>query len=168
MVASGPQARARTGGAARVGGMTMFRMKESSSQAGCVILALEGSVGASALPEINRHIKSGKNNRRQVALDLGEVTLLDGAAARFLAGQLRRGVQLMNCPVYLMRWISLEAGHALDGVQNVLLLAVAAFSLVSSACMIGPKYQRPSAPAPAAYKEPPPAGWKEAQPNDAA
>jgi NodT family efflux transporter outer membrane factor (OMF) lipoprotein len=40
--------------------------------------------------------------------------------------------------------------------------------------MIGPKYQRPSAPVPPAYKEPPPAdwkemqGWKQAQPNEGA
>ena len=39
--------------------------------------------------------------------------------------------------------------------------------------MIGPKYQRPTAPVPPAYKEPPPdnsqemKGWKQAQPNDA-
>jgi len=40
--------------------------------------------------------------------------------------------------------------------------------------MIGPKYQRPTAPVPPAYKEPPPdnskemQGWKQAQPNDGA
>ena len=146
----------------------MFRMTESSSPAGCMILALEGSVGAAALPEITRHIKNGEHNRRQVALDLGEVTLLDRAAVRFLAGQLRRGVELMNCPVYLKRWISREAGHALDAVHNLLLLALAGLALFSSACMIGPKYKRPTAPPAAAYKESPPAGWKEAQPNDGA
>lgn len=32
--------------------------------------------------------------------------------------------------------------------------------------MVGPKYQRPPAAAPAAFKEPPPEGWKEAQPSD--
>ena len=45
--------------------------------------------------------------------------------------------------------------------------------LFSSACMIGPKYQRPTAPAPPAYKEPPTDNsqemkeWKQAQPSDA-
>jgi NodT family efflux transporter outer membrane factor (OMF) lipoprotein len=40
--------------------------------------------------------------------------------------------------------------------------------------MVGPKYQRPTAPVPPAYKEAPPAnwkeiqGWKQAQPNEAA
>ena len=40
--------------------------------------------------------------------------------------------------------------------------------LLSIACMVGPKYQRPAAPASAAFKEPPPEGWKEAQPSDGA
>ena len=45
-------------------------------------------------------------------------------------------------------------------------LALTGVLLFSSACMVGPKYQRPPAPAPAAYKEPPPSGWKDAQPTD--
>jgi len=35
-------------------------------------------------------------------------------------------------------------------------------------CAVGPHYTRPSAPVPTAFKEAPPAGWKEAQPNDSA
>jgi len=47
-------------------------------------------------------------------------------------------------------------------------------SLLSSACMVGPKYQRAAAPVPVAYKETPPPSspetpaWKPAQPSDAA
>jgi NodT family efflux transporter outer membrane factor (OMF) lipoprotein len=44
--------------------------------------------------------------------------------------------------------------------------AVAAGMLALSSCMVGPRYNRPSAPVPVAYKEPPPPGWKEAAPND--
>jgi len=40
--------------------------------------------------------------------------------------------------------------------------------LVSSGCMVGPNYKRPTAPVPPAFKEKPPDGWKEAQPSDAA
>jgi outer membrane protein TolC len=32
--------------------------------------------------------------------------------------------------------------------------------------MVGPKYQAPPAPVPQAFKEPPPNGWKSAQPSD--
>src|SRR6266568_2847350 len=44
--------------------------------------------------------------------------------------------------------------------------APGALLLILSGCMVGPKYQRPSAPGSPAYKENPPDGWKEAQPND--
>ena len=54
-------------------------------------------------------------------------------------------------------------------------LLVALIGLMSAACMVGPKYKRPDAPAaPAAYKEAPPSNftpdgvWKQAQPNDTA
>ena len=38
----------------------------------------------------------------------------------------------------------------------------------SAGCMVGPKYQRPPAPVPPAFREAPPAGWKEAHPDDGA
>ncbi len=53
------------------------------------------------------------------------------------------------------------------------LLTAFCLLLFSSACMIGPKYQRPTAPAPPAYKEPPTDNsqemkeWQQAQPSDA-
>lgn len=46
--------------------------------------------------------------------------------------------------------------------------AALAFTLLLGGCMVGPSYRRPSAPVPAAFKEQPPEGWKEAQPNDSA
>src|ERR1700686_1942932 len=48
----------------------------------------------------------------------------------------------------------------------------AALALLLNACMVGPKYKTPAAPIPAAFKEAPPAsfkegdGWKAAQPGD--
>ena len=51
---------------------------------------------------------------------------------------------------------------------------LACLTLVLTACSIGPKYQRPEAQVPSAYKESPPASfeelraWKAAQPNDGA
>ena len=38
--------------------------------------------------------------------------------------------------------------------------------LLLAACTVGPNYKRPAAPAPIAFKEQPPPGWKEAQPAD--
>ena len=47
-------------------------------------------------------------------------------------------------------------------------LLMLALMVVSTACMVGPKYKRPAAAMSPAYKEQLPQGWKEAQPNDAA
>jgi NodT family efflux transporter outer membrane factor (OMF) lipoprotein len=55
-----------------------------------------------------------------------------------------------------------------DRVRRSIVFGMAGLLLFSNACMIGPKYHRPSAPTPPAFKEELPAGWKEAQPNDGA
>ena len=58
--------------------------------------------------------------------------------------------------------------------RTATLLTAFCLLFLSSACMVGPKYQRPTAPVPPAYKESPPAnwkemqGWKQAQPNEGA
>jgi len=46
--------------------------------------------------------------------------------------------------------------------------AAALILLLGAGCVVGPRYERPVAPAPPAYKEAPPQGWKEAQPGDGA
>jgi NodT family efflux transporter outer membrane factor (OMF) lipoprotein len=57
---------------------------------------------------------------------------------------------------------------------NPILFVPAMLVLLSSSCMVGPKYQRPATPAPPAYKEQAPASygesknWQQAQPNDGA
>jgi NodT family efflux transporter outer membrane factor (OMF) lipoprotein len=53
-------------------------------------------------------------------------------------------------------------------MRSFLLFTVSSLLLLSSACMVGPNYKRPAAPLTPAYKESPPEGWKEAQPNDGA
>jgi len=49
-------------------------------------------------------------------------------------------------------------------------LTAACACLALAACSVGPKYKRPSAPVPPAYKEPPPGNdqWKTANPSDGA
>jgi outer membrane protein TolC len=46
--------------------------------------------------------------------------------------------------------------------------ALAALSLVCVGCLKLPPYQKPTAAVPGGFKEDPPQGWKEAQPNDGA
>ena len=47
-------------------------------------------------------------------------------------------------------------------------LGVAGLLLGSIACAVGPTYRRPDLPAPPAFKEGLPSGWKDAEPNDSA
>ena len=49
---------------------------------------------------------------------------------------------------------------------GILHSAFLASLVMLAGCVVGPNYQRPSAPVPEAFKEPPPAGWKQAQPNE--
>jgi NodT family efflux transporter outer membrane factor (OMF) lipoprotein len=53
------------------------------------------------------------------------------------------------------------------GLRRARLAAQVAALCVISGCAVGPHYQRPSAPVPAAFKEAPPDGWKDAEPADA-
>ncbi len=58
--------------------------------------------------------------------------------------------------------------------RHSITLVLAAVLLITQACMVGPKYVKPTVPAPTAYKEPLPEnfkemqGWKAGQPNDQA
>src|SRR5262249_43041509 len=46
------------------------------------------------------------------------------------------------------------------------LLLLAILPAISASCKVGPKYHVPVTPMTPNFKEPPPAGWKEAQPQD--
>jgi hypothetical protein len=53
-------------------------------------------------------------------------------------------------------------------VRFTLVVGTAALLLLSTACMVGPKYRLPGAPASPAFKEELPSGWKNSQPADGA
>jgi NodT family efflux transporter outer membrane factor (OMF) lipoprotein len=55
-----------------------------------------------------------------------------------------------------------------DRFRPLIVFGTSGLLLFLSSCMISPEYQRPIAPAPPAFREETPAGWKEAQPNDSA
>jgi NodT family efflux transporter outer membrane factor (OMF) lipoprotein len=51
--------------------------------------------------------------------------------------------------------------------RAIVCCSFAAIAALVSGCAVGPNYHRPDVPSSAAFKEAPPAGWKEAQPNEA-
>ncbi len=88
---------------------TMFTATVASIQSDSLTLALAGTVSEDTLPAIALLIDHGRRDHVKVILDLSEVTLLDPAAALFLADQFRIGVRLINCSVYIRRWIVRES-----------------------------------------------------------
>ena len=86
----------------------MFSITVLPDASGSRTLALSGSIDADSVPEIDRLIKDVRHAHGDVVLDMGEVTLMDRAAARFFARQQKRGVSLVNCPGYISHWISQE------------------------------------------------------------
>ena len=52
------------------------------------------------------------------------------------------------------------------GMSRTALAGVAGAMLLLGGCTVGPNYQRAAVAAPPAWKEPPPAGWKDATPRD--
>jgi hypothetical protein len=92
----------------------MFTATVSSNQSESITLAITGNVSAEAVPQIALLIDRGKVDHEKVILDMSEVTLLDPAAAQFFAEQFQGGVRLVNCPVYIRRWIAREANEESD------------------------------------------------------
>jgi len=79
----------------------MFAARVLSCHEDSITLGVAGHVSLAALAEIKRLI----DRRKQVVLDLSEVTLLDREAALFFGEELRRGVEVVNCPPYITDWI---------------------------------------------------------------
>jgi len=89
----------------------MFTTTLISTLPDAITLALAGNVDEAALVEIRHLLEEKKEAQQEVVMDLGEVTLIDRAAARFFAEQFRNGMRLLNCPPYIQRWIGRETTH---------------------------------------------------------
>ena len=70
-----------------------------------VILLLDGKIGEDALPELRESVSAARQTQQTVYIDLSEVTLVDRKAVEYFSEQADDEVKLVNCPVYLRRWI---------------------------------------------------------------
>lgn len=70
-----------------------------------VTLLLNGKFGEDALPELEQSISRARVAHRRVFIDLSEVTLVDRKAVQYFSEQAEHDVKLVNCPLYLKRWI---------------------------------------------------------------
>lgn len=71
-----------------------------------VILLLNGKFSEDALADLERYISAAKGSDQHVYIDLSEVTLVDRKTVQYFSKQRNFQVKLVNCPIYLRRWIT--------------------------------------------------------------
>jgi hypothetical protein len=82
----------------------MLKIEFESNGAGRHI-RLIGRVRADNIAELSSQIVA---DDERTTLDLREVTIVDLAAVRFLLSCEKKGLELMNCPLYIREWIARE------------------------------------------------------------
>ena len=70
------------------------------------LLRVSGRIDAENLAELKVQMQIHPS---PIALELGEVTLVDADAVRFLAVAEAAGTELRNCPLFVREWI--RSGH---------------------------------------------------------
>ena len=70
------------------------------------LLRVSGRIDAESLAELKVQMQT---HPPPIVLELGEVTLVDADAVRFLAVAEAAGTELRNCPLFIREWI--RRGH---------------------------------------------------------
>jgi anti-anti-sigma regulatory factor len=70
-----------------------------------VTILLNGKFSEDSLADLDESIMAARGANQTVVMDLSEVTLVDRKAVEYLADQSSHNVRIVNCPVYLRRWI---------------------------------------------------------------
>lgn len=71
-----------------------------------VTILLNGKFSEDSLAALEESITAARGVHQQVVMDLSEVTLVDRKAVQYLVDQTSHNVRIVNCPVYLRRWIA--------------------------------------------------------------
>ncbi|MBV9156282.1 MAG: hypothetical protein JO097_08455 [Acidobacteriaceae bacterium] len=79
--------------------------KEPNNGERSITLLLNGKFGEDALPELDQSISEARNAQQRIYLDLSEVTLVDRRTVDYISEQASHDIRLVNCPIYLQRWI---------------------------------------------------------------
>jgi anti-anti-sigma regulatory factor len=75
-------------------------------------IKLIGRIRAEHLSELTAQIIASEP---RIVLELGEVSLVDADAVRFLSTCESQGIQLLNCSAYIREWIVRERESAIKG-----------------------------------------------------
>ena len=85
---------------------TQYKIKtELNAVEHAVTLLLNGKFSKDALPDLDRSITAAKGSHRKVYIDLSEVTLVDRKTVQYFSIKAAQNIKLINCPIYLRRWI---------------------------------------------------------------
>ena len=90
----------------RVGEDALTYRIHRSMQPGTIVFALSGVLDTELAVRLQALIASEAHG--DIVLDLTEITLVDRAAVRFLAGVEAAGTKIVNCPEYVRTWIAAE------------------------------------------------------------
>ena len=74
-----------------------------------VVIALSGRLDADTIREVSA-VLAAQHPGSDIALDLGDVVLVDRQAVSFLRMCETQGVALRNCPFYVRTWIAGDSG----------------------------------------------------------
>jgi anti-anti-sigma regulatory factor len=74
-----------------------------------VTILLNGKFSEDSLEALEQSLSAARGGNRPVVMDLSEVTLVDRKAVQYLVDQTSHNVRIVNCPVYLKRWITADA-----------------------------------------------------------
>ena len=80
----------------------MLKIQRSAN--GRVVFTLSGRIEAENVKEL-RQLLALETVGQQLVLDLRDVTLVNEAAVKFLAGCEANSIKLENCPAYIRAWI---------------------------------------------------------------
>jgi hypothetical protein len=78
----------------------------------CTVIKLIGRIRAKHLDELKAQISASVP---RIVLELGEVSLVDADAVRFLSTCEAEGTELLNCSAYIREWIVRERESAIKG-----------------------------------------------------
>jgi len=81
------------------------RIDRLLSEGDLVVLRISGRITPDEVDVLRAAID---HERGAIAIDLGEVGLVDRSAVNLLALSKARGVELRNCPRYIREWIARE------------------------------------------------------------
>jgi len=88
-----------------VEGGSMLKIQRATNNH--VVLTLSGRMNAENVPELKALIESEVTGRR-IVLELGDLTLVDRDAVKFLEHCETDSIELENCPAYIREWIARE------------------------------------------------------------